>query len=390
MRILQVVESLDPKSGGTAATISQLANQLVEGGHDVTVLLLDSSNNTHGLLPQIRVCQCHSPAGGKLGFASHLQRELASLGKTDLVHIHGLWRLYYTQVARFAQQASLPVVLSTHGMLEPFALGHHALRKRVARILYQDSVLKTVRCLHTTSSSEADGVYRLGFRRPTAVIPWGIDIPRRDSAKTVLPSRMSRRRTALCLSRFHPIKGLDLLLHAWWAIEKGFPQWDLLLAGYDENSYRVRLQRLAGSLGISQRIIFRGPLRNEEKEAAFAGAELFLLPSRSENFGLAVGEALARGLPVITTTGTPWSSIADWGCGWYIEPEVQAIAQALTAALEQPGVKLRQMGERGRELVATKFSVAASVAEMATVYSWALGHGDQPACVRGCWNSQVL
>jgi glycosyltransferase involved in cell wall biosynthesis len=267
-------------------------------------------------------------------------------------------------------------------MLEPSALGHHGWRKSIARILYQDSALKGVKCFHTTAESEAESLYRLGFRRPTAVIPWGIEVPRQDPPGTISRSRIGSRRTALYLSRFHPIKGLDLLLRAWSVVEKNFPQWDLMLAGYDENGYRIQLQALARSLGISQRVLFCGPLLRDEKEAAFADAEIFLLPSRSENFGLAVGEALARGLPVITTTGTPWSSIADWGCGWYVEPNVPAITQGLVAALAQPTSKLRQMGERGRELVLTKFSIAASGKAMVDLYAWLLGDGDQPTFVR--------
>lgn len=383
MRVLQVVESLDPRFGGTAVSITQLVNQLAERGVDVAIFLPDGSNSAYlRPHPQIRVSQRQSLASWKVGFAFHLGRDLATLGKSDLVHIHGLWRLHYTQIDRFAHKQGLPVVLSTHGMLEPSALEHHGWRKRVARILYQDSVLKRVQCFHTTASSEADNLYRLGLRRPTAVIPWGIDAPRQDPPRTISRSRVGGRRTALYLSRFHPIKGLDLLLRAWSAVEKSFPQWDLMLAGYDENGYRMQLQALAGFLGISQRVFFRGPLLSKEKEAAFADAEIFLLPSRSENFGLAVGEALARGLPVITTTGTPWSSVADWGCGWYVEPSVPAITQALMAALEQPGTKLRQMGERGRELVLTQFSIATSGKAMVDLYAWLLGDGDQPTFVR--------
>jgi glycosyltransferase involved in cell wall biosynthesis len=382
MRVLQVVESLDPSFGGTAVSITQLVNQLAEHGVDVAIFLPDRSNTADRLHPQIRVCQSQFLARRKISFALRLGRDLATLGKCDLVHIHGLWRLHYAQISRFAHKHGLPVVLSTHGMLEPSALGHHGWGKRVARILYQDIVLKGVQCFHTTASSEADSLYRLGLRRPTAIIPWGIYVPRQDQLWTISRSKAGGRRTALYLSRFHPIKGLDLLLRAWSAVEKSFPQWDLVLAGYDENGYRMHLQALTGSLGISRRVFFRGPLVSKEKEAAFADAEIFLLPSRSENFGLAVGEALARGLPVITTTGTPWSSVADWDCGWYVEPSVPAITQALVAALGQPGPKLRQMGERGRELVLTRFSIATSGKAMVDLYAWLLGDADRPTFVR--------
>jgi len=382
MRVLQVAESLDATFGGTAISVTQLVNELADRGVDVAIFLPYGSSRADRLHPQIRVCQYQSLARRKISFAFHLRRDLATLGKSDLVHIHGLWRLHYAQMDRWARKQGLPVVLSTHGMLEPSALEHHGWRKRVARRLYQDSVLKGVQCFHTTAPSEADSVYRLGFGRPVAVIPWGIEIPGQDPARTISQCRQASRRTALYLSRFHPIKGLDLLLHSWAAVEKTFPQWDLVLAGYDENGYRKQLQALAGSLGISQRVFFCGPLLGKEKETAFADAEIFLLPSRSENFGLAVGEALARGLPVITTTGTPWSSVADWGCGWYVEPSVSAITQALVAALEQPCGNLRQMGERGRELVLTKFSIAASGKAMVDLYAWLLGEGDQPTFVR--------
>lgn len=382
IRVLQVAESLEPRFGGTAVAIRQLINELTAHGVDVTILLLEPLAGDCSLHPRVRICVCNSLIGRRLGFAFQLQQDLASRANVDVVHIHGLWRLHYTQIARVAQKEGVPVVLSTHGMLEKPALQHHGLRKRMARTLYQDRILRGVQCLHATTTLEADTLHRFGFGTDVAVIPWGIDIPFARKATLMPTSNARSRRIAFFLSRFHPIKGLDLLLAAWTAVERDFPQWDLVLAGYDENGYRMQVEDLARSLGIKHRVIFRGPLRGDEKDTAFAEAELFLMTSRSENFGLAIGEAMARGLPVITTTSTPWSSIGDWGCGWYVEPNVQDIVQALNESLGQPSSRLREMGQRARELVAKKFSVASAGEAMLDLYSWLAKHGPRPKFIR--------
>ncbi|MBK8791029.1 MAG: glycosyltransferase [Holophagaceae bacterium] len=132
------------------------------------------------------------------------------------------------------------------------------------------------------------------------------------------------------MSRFHPKKGADMLLRAWALVEEAFPHWVLELHGPDPDGYRSQLELLAGTLGLGRdRVTFGESVHGAAKESLFLRAGLFVLPTHSENFGNVVGEALACGLPVITTTAPLGEGLREHGCGWWIEPRVEALAAAL-------------------------------------------------------------
>jgi glycosyltransferase involved in cell wall biosynthesis len=139
-----------------------------------------------------------------------------------------------------------------------------------------------------------------------------------------------------------------------------------VIAGPDEQGTRTRLEAQARALGLAN-VTFPGPLYGEEKAKALAEADLFVLPSRTENFGIAVAEALGAGLPVITTKGTPWSEIAG-SCGWWVDVNAAAIAKALAAAMRLSDAERHTMGQRGRELVAAKYQWDAVGRAMMAVY----------------------
>jgi len=164
----------------------------------------------------------------------------------------------------------------------------------------------------------------------------------------------------LFLGRFHPTKGLDTLLRAWAGVSRRFPSTQLLLAGYDDGGFRAQFQSLAESLGISPSVSFHGAVDGREREDLFSRSSLLVLPSPSENFGLVVPEALVRGIPVITTRGTPWSAVAAERCGWWVPATEEGIAGALTEALDAPSPDLRAMGDRGREFARAAFAWIAS------------------------------
>ena len=387
LTVLQVTQGLGSGLGGTAVFVAQLSNQLVERGVAVSVVALSSDRGEEPeapLDPRVRVHQFEPRAGRRLGFSRELGSALGRWSPPDLVHIHGLWQLHHAQVARYAFRHRVPIVVSTHGMLEPWALQRSRWIKRIARVSYQDRILARARCLHTTAPEEAVNLRRLGLSRPIAVIPLGVEVPspsrlRRDEARfSGLPAGA---RVALFLSRLHPKKGLDLLLHAWSKARPRSPEWVLAVAGYDAGEYRRELVRLAVELGVEHSVVFTGPVRGEEKESLLGAAELFVLPSRSENFGLVVPEALARGLPVITTTGTPWSGIAERGCGWWVEVGVEPLARALEEAMRKSREELRQMGRRGVDFVRTNFSPETSAQSMLDTYRWVLGKIQRPAFV---------
>jgi glycosyltransferase involved in cell wall biosynthesis len=297
------------------------------------------------------------------------------------VHIHGLWRLHYWQAARYARELRIPSVVSVHGMLYRQALAEHGGFKRLARWLYQDGVLQTAACLHATAADEIVEIRRLGFSKPIAMIPWGVDIPDHAEVSRIDQQLTSPRRTVLYFGRLHPRKGLDRLLHAWSRLARDGCR--LVLAGGDADGYQSTLTSLASELGISDSVEWAGIRSGADRERLFANATVLVLPSAYENFGLVIPEALARGVPVIATHGAPWASLVEERCGWWIEPGVDALAAALSDALGRSGDELRAMGERGRRFAGSRFRWPCVSNAMCELYEWVLGAGPRPAFVDG-------
>jgi glycosyltransferase involved in cell wall biosynthesis len=306
---------------------------------------------------------------------------LDSLPPPDLVHVHGLWRVLYAQAGRYAARGRRPLVISAHGMLYDLALIAGRLRRKgVARWLFQDRLLRSAQCLHVTAPEEADQLRRLGFDRPVAIIPWGIDTPIESDARIPTPPD-SEPRTLLSFGRLHPHKGLDVLLRAWAQVGRRFAGWRLVIAGSDFDGYGAALAGLASELGVSDSVSFPGPVEGAARERLFGGASLLVLPSAQENFGLVVGEALVRGVPVITTHGAPWSRVVDEKCGWWIPVGVDPLVKALDDALARSPDELRTMGARGRQFVSAQFAWDAATSRMIDLYNWVLDNGPQPSSV---------
>jgi len=230
-----------------------------------------------------------------------------------------------------------------------------------------------------TSAAEHESLRRLGLDQPVAIVPNGIDLELPEtSPDTGTDKPGDRTRVVLFLSRIHPKKGIENLLQAWAGLDT--TGWVLRIAGPGEDGYLDSMRRLAQRLGLAGRVEFPGAVSGEQKRAAYCAADVFVLPSHSENFGVVVAEALAHGLPVITTTGTPWQEIEGAGCGWWIDIGVPPLAAALGEAM---GLSDRQrclMGKRGQEYV-RRYSWDAIARQTAEVYRWVLGRGDRPDCV---------
>lgn len=388
LNIFQVYEGLSSGLGGPAVVVGQLANCLASFGNRVFLLVSrDETTGEAAVQPGTGVLVREGKTSfGRLGFSRDLRRTWRSLAQPDVIHIHGLWRLQYAQAVRLAAEDGTPIVLSTHGMLEPRALERRRAVKTIARRLYQDRALKRVRCLHATASSEADNLRRLGLHHPIAVIPWGVEIPpeRGGGERANAVRRLGlagNMRVLLFLSRLHPIKGIESLLAAWSRVAGQFPDWLLVVAGEGEEAYRARLFSLAQEVGLETRTAFLGAVWGKRKEETLAAAEILVLPSLSENFGLVVGEALAREIPVITTRAAPWSSLEERGCGFWVEQGVEPLAEALVQAMQRSPRELRAMGKRGREYVEKNLNLETSARAMSEVYQWVAQRGPRPSFV---------
>ena len=316
----------------------------------------------------------HRQWGLKRRFADALTqcvREQADDGLI-IIHDHGLWLANNHATAIIARKFQIKRVVSPRGMLSEWAIANRRWKKRLAWRMFQHSDLLSADAFHATSEMEADDLRKLGFQQPIAVIPNGVDVPT-ETTRLVNHDGLKR---ALFLSRIHPKKGLFNLVRAWANVRP--VGWRLILAGPNEAGHQLEVERLANELGIATEIIFTGALDDDEKWNEFRRADLFVLPSFSENFGIVVAEALAVGVPVISTTGTPWQVLVENKIGWWIDPNSSALAAALTEAIGMSDQQRLEMGMRAADWVRSRFSWPSIAERMLAFYGYLLGNGNRP------------
>ena len=293
----------------------------------------------------------------------------------DCVHLHGIWSPKMALSFLAWRTRGVPCLISPHGMLDPWALAHKRFKKRVAWHVYQKLVLDRAALLHGTSENETSQFNQLGLTAPMALIPWGVSLPQVPGER----SAYSSVRTALFVGRIYPVKGLPLLVQAWARMRPA--GWKVMIVGPDEAGHQAEVMELVRKFKLDADFEFTGPLEGDALRAAYECASLFILPSYTENFGMVVAEAMAHALPVVTTTGTPWSILRERGCGWWVAPAVEHLAQALSTATALDDATLRGMGAKGRELVASEFSWRRSANRMKQVYQWIAGAETKPEFV---------
>ena len=283
------------------------------------------------------------------------------------------WKYHTTRHDKFdldrvcvaSNKIGAKVVLTQHGMLEPWIMArHYRTRKMPALWLYQKQAVMRADYLHATAESEKDNLLKLGYNSKVAVIANGIDVEGISLKKS-----WKRTGKILFLSRIHVKKGINFLMEATAGLKDQMQGYELWIAGEGEVGYIKELKQLAGQLGIERRVRFPGGVYGDEKWRLFREADLFVLPTHSENFGIAVAEALACGTPVITTQGTPWQELETRHCGWWTEVGTTPITLALTDFLQKSDAELETMGRNGRRLVEEKYSSRKMAEDMLRLYA---------------------
>lgn len=349
--------SLLPSYGGPAYSVSRLAVALVQAGAEVGLWAADQSARAVSL-----------PSAGTSieRLRGNANESLDAFGRPDVIHDSGIWLPHNHRLAALAQAEGIRRIVSTRGMLEPWARRHKRVKKAIAWRLFQRSDLRRAAMLHATSNQEKENIERIGIGVPLCMIPNGVDLP---TGVWRVPHQAGNEvgaRVALFVGRIYPVKGLPMLVEAWARI--GPAGWRLHIVGPDEGGHRAEVQRAVVRAGLSDVVSFVGPLTGEAKTAALRSAELLVLPSYSESFGIAVAEGLAHGLPVLTTTGTPWSGLVERGCGWWVTPNEADIGNALRQATSMDRGMLIAMGLKGRAWIEAEFGWDAVAARFGRAY----------------------
>ena len=371
LQIIQTIAGTRLDHGGTSRSVPHLCEALDEQGACVELV---TGKPADPLIP------CNYPGGNvhislvkESGFRRHwgmarrfqnqLAERIALANGPVIVHDHGIWLATNRATARTTRVLNVPRIVSPRGMLSQWSLSQGSWKKKIAWRMFQHNNLSTADGFHATGEQEAEDLRSLGFKQPIAIIPNGVVLP------PTMPAKVSTGpKQVLFLSRIHPKKGLLNLLRAWQRVNP--TNWRLVLAGPNENGHVQEVDSLATELGIREYIDFVGPVNDLEKWQLYCNADLFILPSFSENFGIVIAEALASGLPVITTTSTPWSSLVANDLGWWVEPNESQIENALREATSLPDLQRTEMGQRATRWGQTQFAWLAIAEHMLQFYAW--------------------
>jgi glycosyltransferase involved in cell wall biosynthesis len=386
LRVAHIIAGLDPVYGGPSYSVPRLCEALVAIGAETMLLSVaekesDQRDAYYMGYRDRRFAWDYAriPILRRLRSSRALSSALRDAAPTaDVIHNHGLWVMPNISAGGAAADGPTPLMVSPRGMLAPAALGFSRLKKRAFWALLQGPVIRGASCIHATSEQEYEEIRGFGLANPVAIIPNGIDLPGVAARPTAAPAV---ERVVLSLGRIHPKKGLARLVNAWSKVEVGYPGWRLKIIGPPELGHDNELRAFAMALGLT-RISIEGSIYGEAKTTAYRDADVFVLPTLNENFGLTVAEALAAGTPVISTKGAPWSGLQREGCGWWIDHGVEPLAAALAHAMALPREALKGMGDKGREWMARDFSWDCVAHDMLGVYLWLDRRAEPPPTIR--------
>jgi len=382
VKIAFVSESLDISFGGPAKSIPNLVGGLKSFVDDIKIFIVKNKDSRlkNDFLKQLNVnYQTYNiDFEYKIDYSRSFGLALTDFLQQDeraIVHVNNLWRWTPYKALRIAQTMKRKTVLSARGMLLDSALSKNKHFKFIIWRLLFRSLVSRVDCIHVTSLAEAKAIRGMDLRVPVAVIPHGIDPYRAVSSEQKVLAKeglnlSTDRSYILFLSRITEHKGLHLLIEAFANISKSVDKFDILIAGdYEDSEYKTIVENMVLDYKLTNRVKFLGEVSGQKKDYAYCAASLFVLPSRSENFGIVIGEALSHGLPVVTTHGTPWSVLSNIGIGAWVPRRVKDIESQIYKFCSMTPEMFQSIQPVIRSTV-SDYSWEKSSQDMFELYSW--------------------
>lgn len=417
MRILHYIPSIDESSGGVGAYMQLLSRDL--GARCELHVVTHRSER----MLTLENCELHFIPLNKNPFTNKSKREFLELLVTiqpDVFHTNCCWMPQSARTAIWAKRAGYKVVYTPHGMLEPWIMQrHYWTKKKPAILLFQKLGIQMADIIHATAESEKANLMALGWNKKIRVIPNCVRVDEIEMKQS-----WERKKNILFLSRVHVKKGINFLIEAVGKVNGNedvndndnqnenqndnenenvnvdvnvnedqnenenenvnvrstlvaslaknvnvsLNGYTITIAGMGEEAYVDELKRMAARLGVADMFRFVGSVYGEDKWRLYQEADVFVLPTHSENFGIVVAEALASGTPVITTTGTPWEELNTEHCGWWVPVGTEPLVKALQAFLQTDEEELKRMGENGRRLIEKKYSATTIAEQFVSLY----------------------
>ncbi len=377
MRVLHVISNIDRRFGGPINALVGLAAAQARAGLTVSVAGTYRGEPDRGLSDGFAASGIKAdfigPGRGPLIWSAAIKPALRPLiADADIVHIHTLWESIQHAAAKQARQRSLPYIMRPCGMLDPWSLSQGALKKRLYLTLRLRNDLNHAAAIHYTANAERDLASPLKLAAPALVVPNGLDLTEFDN----LPDRqlfrdkhpaIGRRKLIIILGRIDAKKGFDLLIPAFAKLQTQDAM--LAIVGPDLEGYEAQVRAMVDRAGLSQRVIFTGMLRGRDRVEALAAADLFVLPSYQENFGIAVVEALAAGCPVIVSENVNIrEEIEAAGVGASIPLNIVALTAQMQRWLDEDPLR-QAAASKARSFVQSRFDWNKIAREWASHYA---------------------
>jgi glycosyltransferase involved in cell wall biosynthesis len=385
MKVLHVIPSIAPVRGGPSKAVLEMIKALRDKG--IEAELATTNDNGPDLLDvplEKRTEYQDVPVSFFPRFSPALNsvREFAFSGQLttwlwqqiheyDLLHVHAIFSYPSTAAMAIARLKQVPYIVRPLGQLCEWSLQQKASKKQIYLNLIEAANLNQSQALHLTSRQEQQEVSRLGLEIPSFILPHGLSIsPTIEDARIRLRKQLNipaDEPIILFLSRLHPKKGLDYLIPALGKLTHH--RFTFVIAGSGSPDYETEVKSLLFSHGIQNCTHFAGFVKGEMKDLFMQGSDLFALTSYSENFGVAVLEALAAGLPVLVTPGVALAELVqEKHLGYVAEMNVEAITQALQQALDNPH-EVQKIGKRAHQLISECYTwdkIASNLSELYT------------------------
>jgi glycosyltransferase involved in cell wall biosynthesis len=360
-----------------------MCRELARRGHEVTIYttnldgpgfakvpLREPITDPSGLRLRYFPVFPHSYYCFSLSLAAALKRTVAGY---DLVHIHSLYRFSTTAAAHYCRAYGVPYIMRPHGTLDPYTFHQHRFKTRLYEAVFDRRDLKLADAVHFTAQDEMELASTLGIEMKGVVAPLGVELdrPGLGSDKERFSARWPETKgkfIILFLGRLTSKKGLDLLAKSMGAICRQRDDIHLVIAGPDDEGYGAQVRQWLAGEGVSSQCTFTGMLSGRDKAEAFAAATIFVLPSYSENFGIAVIEAIACGVPVVISNRVNiWREIAAARAGAVVDCNASALTNAIRGLIDDP-TRLESMRVNGPILVNKKFTWPIAVDKLMTIY----------------------
>lgn len=368
-KIVVLTDSLGGHSGGLAHATLNLAFSTAAISPDDELFVMSQSDHSEldigmTLPSNLSIIKYSGFRNSFFPYSPYALKSLLSLN-ADLLHLRGLWRQSSILASYWKKITNNPLIVQTAGMLEPWARRRNSLIKKIYYKFVESQVFHLADFIHATSRSEKETLLDLGFpEKKIFILEEGVHIPF-DNPPT-FPLRNGRTKVLLFLARLHPVKGIELLLESLSLLRPR--DWHCKIAGMGEPGYVAHLHKLVHQYGLTETVSFSGALSGIKKDQAFTEASAFILPSYSESFGISIAEAMAWGLPVITTSETPWSALEELHMGWIVEPAISPITEALFQLMQTSDNELHEMGKRANQYVKERYDWRYLANRMSEIY----------------------